>query len=60
MKDKRNHHGGVGKSSPEQHFRKSAAITFIVLNFWSPTPSATGSYGRQADKIQVKFSKLAV
>ena len=48
MKDKGNRHGAVGKSSSEQHFRKSAAITFIVSKFWSPTPSATGSYGRQA------------
>ena len=59
MKDKRNRHGAVGKSSSEQHFRKSAAITIIVCNFWSPTPSATGSYGRlagrQADEIQVNF-----
>ena len=45
MKDKRNHHGTVHKSSSEQHFCKSTAITFIVLNFWSPTPSATGSNG---------------
>ena len=29
MKDKRNDHGAVGKSSSEQHFRKSAAITLI-------------------------------
>ena len=29
MKDKRNRHGAVGKSSSEQHFRKST-ITFIV------------------------------
>ena len=50
MKDKRNHHGAVGKSSSQQHFRKSASITFIVRNFWSPTPSATRSYGRQAGK----------
>ena len=46
MKDKRNHHGTVGK---EQQFRKSAAITFVVWNFWSHTPSA----GWQADEIQV-------
>ena len=46
MKDKRNWHGAVGKLSLEQHFRKwHAAITFIVRNFWSPTPSITGSYG---------------
>ena len=30
MKDKKNRHGAVGKSSLEQHFRKSAAITIIV------------------------------
>ena len=29
-KDKRNRHDAVGKSSSEQHFRKSAAITFIM------------------------------
>ena len=57
MKDKRNRHGAVGKSSSEQHFRKSAAITFIV---WSPTPSATGSYGRQADEIKVNFKIFKV
>ena len=31
MKDKRNHHGAVGKSSSEQHFRKTASITFNLL-----------------------------
>ena len=30
MKDKRNRHGALRKSSSEQHFRKSAAITIIV------------------------------
>ena len=30
MNDQRNRHGAVGKSSLEQHFHKSAAITFIV------------------------------
>ena len=64
MKDKRNRHGAVGKSSLEQHFRKSAAITLVVLNFWSPTPSATGSFGRQAgrqaDKIQVNYEIFKV
>ena len=28
MKDKRNRHGTVGKSSSQQRFRKSTAITF--------------------------------
>ena len=50
MNDKRNCHGAVGKSSSEQHFRKSNAITIAVLNFWSRTPSATRSYGRQAGR----------
>ena len=54
-----NRHGAVGKSSSEQHFRKSAAITFIMRNFWSPTPSATGSYGRQASRRNTgKFRKF--
>ena len=59
MKDKSNRHGTVDKSSSEQHFRKSVAITIIVWNFWSRTPSATRSYGRLAgwlaDEIQVNF-----
>ena len=54
-----NHHGAVGKSSSEQHFRKRDAITFAVLNFWSPTPSATWSYvrlaGWLADEIHAIF-----
>ena len=50
MKDKRNHHGVVGKSFLEQQFHKSDMITFAVLNFWSRTPSATGSYGRLTDR----------
>ena len=69
MNDKRNCHGAVGKSSSEQHFRKSAAITFVMWNFWSPTPSGTGSYGRQAGRqagrltiygLVSKFLNLAV
>ena len=54
-----NRHGAVGKLSSEQQFRKSNAITFAVLNFWSRTPSTTGSYGRLAgwlaDEIQLIF-----
>ena len=48
MKDKRKHHGAVDKRSSEQQFRKSDAITVIVLKNWSPSHSGTGSYGRQA------------
>ena len=38
----------IGKLSLEQQFRKSDGITFAVLNFWSHTSSATGSYIRLA------------
>ena len=31
MKDKRNHHGAVGKSSLEQHIHKSAAIIPLLF-----------------------------
>ena len=55
MKDKRHRHGTVGKLSSEQQFHESNAITFAVLNFWSRTPSSTGSYGRLANEIQVIF-----
>ena len=55
MKDKRNRHGTVGKLSSEQQIRKSDAITFAVLNFWSRTPSATGSYGRAGRQNPVNF-----
>ena len=51
----KNNHGAVGRLSSEQQFRISDRITFIVLNFWSRTPSRTRSYGRLADEIQVIF-----
>ena len=38
MKDKRNRHGAVGKSSSEQHFRKSTAITIMLYG--------SGDYGK--------------
>ena len=60
MKDKRNHHGEVGKSSLKQHFRKSAAITFTVRNFWSSAPSAVGLASWLADKIQVNFENFGI
>ena len=53
MKDKRNRHGAVGKSSSEQHFRKPAAITFIVressgaLHLAQPGLTAGRLAGRQ-------------
>ena len=60
MKDKKNRYGTVGKLSSEKHFHKSAAINFIARNFWSSTPSATRSYGRQADEIHVNFKIFKV
>ena len=44
------HHGTMDKLSSEQQFRKSNAITFIVLKNWSPSHSGTGPYGRQAGR----------
>ena len=41
----------MDKSSSEQQFRKWEGITFAVLNFWSPTPSGTRSYGRLAGRL---------
>ena len=38
----------MGKLSSEQQFHKYDGITFAELNFWSLTPSATGSDVRQA------------
>ena len=53
MKDKRNRHGAVGKSSSEQHFRKSA-VTFIVVPYtWHNRVLRLA--GWQADEIQVNF-----
>ena len=47
IRDERKDHGAVDKSS-EQQIRESADYTLIVRKNWSPRPSATGSYGRQA------------
>ena len=48
MKDQRNEHGAVDESSSEQQIRESVDYTMIVRKNWSPSPSGTGSYGRQA------------
>ena len=58
----KNHHGAVGKSSSEQ-FRKCDVITLALLNFWSRTPSATGSYVRLAGRrnpgdFQIHYYRL--
>ncbi len=57
MKDKRNRHGAVGKSSSEQHFRKSAAITILLceisgaLHLAQPGLTAGWLAGRQAGRL---------
>ena len=40
----------MDESSLEQQIRESANYTLIVRKNWSPRPSATGSYGRQAGR----------
>ena len=47
MKDKRNRHGAVDKSSSEQHFYKCAAIIGRQA-------------GRMADEIQVNFEIFTI
>ena len=51
VKDERKDHGTVDESSSEQQIRESANYIWIVRKNWSLRPSATGSYGRQADEI---------
>ena len=36
------------KSSVEQQFRKSDAVSFVVWTIWNHTPSASGFYSRLA------------
>ena len=48
IRDERKDHGAVDESSLEQQIRESADYTLIVRKNWSPRPSATGSYSRQA------------
>ena len=58
MKDKRNRHGAVGKSSSEQHFCKSPPLPLLceVLHL-----AQLGlMVGRQSDEIQVNFEIFKV
>ena len=48
--DESQDHGVVDESSLEQQIHESADRTLIVRKNWSPRPSATGSYGRQASR----------
>ena len=49
--DERKDHCAVDESSSEQQIRESDDYIWIVRKNWSPRPSATGSYSRQADEI---------
>ena len=51
IRDERKDHRAVDESSSEQQIRKSDNYIWIVRKNWSPRPSATGSYNRQADEI---------
>ena len=48
IKDESKDHGTVDESSLEQQIRESASYTLFVRKNWSPRPSATRTYGRQA------------
>ena len=48
IRDESKDHSAVDESSSEQQIREPADYTLIVKKNWSPSPSATGSYGRQA------------
>ena len=60
IRDERKDHGAVDESSSEQQIRESANYTLIVRKNWSPRPSATGCYGRQAGRqnhLSARFFK---
>ena len=48
ISDESKDHGAVDESSLEQQIHKSANYILIVRKNWSPRPSATRSYSRQA------------
>ena len=61
MKDKRNRHGPVGKSSSEQHFVNPPPLPLLCEisgPLHLPQPGFTA--GKQADKIQVNFEIFKV
>ena len=50
IRDESIDHGEVDESPLEQQIHESANYTLIVRKNWSPRPSATRSYGRQAGR----------
>ena len=59
IRDERKDHGAVDEFS-EQQICESTDYTLIVRKNWSPRPSATGSYSRQASSpagCEMKSSK---
>ena len=57
MKDEGNHQGAVEKSFQNNGFVYIVDANYTILceKNWTCTRSGTGSYSRQADKIQVKL-----
>ena len=55
MKDEKNHRGTVDKSFSEQQIRIVDANYILCEKNWTCTRSRSGSYGRQADEIQVNL-----
>ena len=59
MKEQRISYGTEDKRSVLQ-IHVYTAIAFLVRNIWTHTPSASGSYSRQADEIQVDFETMNI
>ena len=57
MKDKRNRHGAVGKSSSKQHFVNLLPLS-LLCEISEAQPGLTA--GMQADEIQVNFEIFKV
>ena len=50
MDDQRTSYGAKDKRSSVQRIRIKTAIAYIVRKNWASTPSASGSYGKQAGR----------
>ena len=48
IRHERKDHGAVDESSLEQQIRETTDCTLVVRKNWSPSPSATRSYGSKA------------
>ena len=50
MNNQKTSYGAKDKRSSLQWIRIQTAIAFLVRTNWTPTSSASGSHGRQADR----------